>query len=85
MKDVATETLEDELAVLWGNMSAAMARFCALLVELEERGGWAQGFLSFDHWLGWRCGIDARTAREYLRVARALKELPATTVALQRA
>ncbi len=32
MKDVATETLEDELAVLWGNMSAAMARFCALLV-----------------------------------------------------
>ena len=80
---MATETLEDELAAIWGNMSAAMARFCALLVELEERGGWAQGFMSFDHWLGWRCGIDARTAREYLRVARALKNLPGTTAALQ--
>ncbi len=83
MKDLATEVLEDELAVLWGNMSAAMARFCALLVELEERGGWAEGFVSFDHWLGWRCGIDARTARAYLRVARALKNLPGTTAALQ--
>ncbi len=43
MKDVATETLEDELAVLWGNMSAAMARFCALLVELEVAVGGPRG------------------------------------------
>ncbi len=82
MKDVATEVLEDEVAGLWANLSAAMARFCAILVELEGRGGWADGFTSFEHWLGWRCGIDARTAREYLRVARALKGLPRIAAAL---
>ena len=29
------------------------------------------------HWLSWRCGIAPHTAREHVRVARALQDLPA--------
>jgi hypothetical protein len=34
------------------------------------------------HWLSWRCGIDLRTAREHVRVARALHGLPKASAAL---
>lgn len=43
----------------------------------DRLGVWAnQGALTCAHWLGWACGIDARTAREKVRVARALEGLP---------
>ena len=32
--------------------------------------------MSCAHWLSWACGIDTHTAREKVRVARALGELP---------
>ena len=33
------------------------------------------------HWLNWRCGIGLNAAREKIRVAHALKSLPATSSA----
>ena len=42
----------------------------------------AQGALSCAHWLSWACGIDTHTAREKVRVARALTELPLLSEAL---
>ena len=42
----------------------------------------AQGALSCAHWLSWACGIDTHTAREKVRVARALGELPLLSEAL---
>ena len=38
--------------------------------------------LSCAHWLSWACGIDTHTAREKVRVARALTELPLLSEAL---
>ncbi|MBW0104012.1 DUF222 domain-containing protein [Pseudonocardia sp. KRD-291] len=50
--------------------------------EFDARGSWAgPGLRSCAHWLGWRVGLDHRTARDHLRVAHALTRLPATTEA----
>jgi hypothetical protein len=32
--------------------------------------------VSTAHWISWRCACSLRTAREYVRVARALRDLP---------
>jgi hypothetical protein len=51
--------------------------------QFDEQCGWAeQGAVSCAHWLSWRVGLDLATAREKVRVARALGTLPAIDVAL---
>ena len=72
---------DDALAVavstLAAHIHAATYRLLALIAELDRREVWAdQGALSCAHWLSWACGIDTHTAREKVRVARALTELP---------
>ena len=58
-------------------------RLLVLIAELDRREVWAaQGALSCAHWLSWACGIDTHTAREKVRVARALTELPLLSEAL---
>lgn len=48
-----------------------------LLAEFDKREGWASwGARSCAHWLSWRCGTSGGTAREHVRVARALCDLP---------
>ena len=57
-------------------MSASMARWLGLVDEFNRREGWvADGARSMVHWLSWRCGIDARTARAHVRVAALLAGL----------
>ena len=72
----------DELATLSAHLSAATARMVDLVWTMHENGdvdgGELAGFLAF------RCGINGREAREYLRVAEALHELPATRAAFSR-
>src|SRR5262249_3414633 len=47
--------------------------------------GWhLQGAVSCAHWLAWRVGWDLVTAREHVRVARKLAEVPAIDDALRR-
>ena len=70
----------DELAALSAHLSAATARWLELAWELHEAGA------SDDpaRFVAFRCGITVREAREYLRVAEALQELPATRAAFTR-
>lgn len=71
--------LEARLCTLAGQIAAATPEFLRLLANFEERDGWSgPGIVSCAHWLSWRCGISPRTAREHVRVARALRSLPAT-------
>ena len=78
-----TANIEEELASLAASITAATGRFLELLGELDRRDAWTgQGFTSLAHWLAWRCGLDLRTAREHVRVARALRELPRTAEAV---
>ncbi|MCP4765844.1 MAG: DUF222 domain-containing protein, partial [Gammaproteobacteria bacterium] len=52
----------------------AAARTFAALDDEAPWGGW--GLTSCAHWLNWRCGIGMNAAREKVRVAHALKQLP---------
>lgn len=57
--------------------SAHMALWLAKVAEIDRRELWGHvdGARSCAQWLGWKCGLDGRTAREHVRVAHRLDEL----------
>jgi hypothetical protein len=68
-------------AILSGavRLAAATAAWLRLVAEFDEREGWAgPGVRSCAHWLAWQCGLGPGAAREHVRVARALRDLPLT-------
>jgi hypothetical protein len=72
-----SETLESEILKLAGEINAADYRFLKLLAEFDEDNGWwGDGIKSFSHWLNYKIGLNAVVAREKVRVARALTDLP---------
>jgi hypothetical protein len=69
--------LEREIAELAGHLAVAMCRWLLLIAEWDQRLGWSEpGATSCAQWLSWRCSIGLGTAREHVRVARRLMELP---------
>src|SRR3990172_686427 len=78
------DQLGDEIAELSAHLDAATARLLDLIREFDARGGWNTGFRSCAAWLSWRVGLDLGTAREKVRVARALGTLPGLAQALAR-
>lgn len=80
---VATADLIDQITELAGHLNAANARWLALIAEFDRREAWADwGVRSCAHWLNWKCGLDLGAAREKLRVAHALEQLPRTAAAM---
>ena len=78
--------LADEIATLSAHLDAATHRLLECIRQFDESGEWCdQGALSCAHWLSWRVGLDPGTAREKVRVARALGKLPAMDEALRSA
>jgi hypothetical protein len=81
----ALEDLADEIAVLSAHIHAATHRLLELIAEFDRRQGWKSGeYRSCAHWLSFRTGIDVGSAREKVRVARALESLPETSAAMAR-
>lgn len=78
------DRLGDEIAELAAHVHAATYQLLVRLRVFDERGGWGGGFYSCAHWLSWRTGIGTGTAREHVRVARALGELPQLSEAMRR-
>ena len=73
-----TERLEAEITTLASQLAVGECRWLLLIAEFDRREAWkAWGAASIVHWLGWQCGLDARSARERVRVARALLEFTA--------
>src|SRR5262245_22547949 len=71
------EVLEREITALTSQIHAATCRWLCLIAEYDAREGWAQwGCRSCAHWVSWQCGIAPGVAREHVRVARSLVELP---------
>ncbi|MGY6554570.1 MAG: DUF222 domain-containing protein [Wenzhouxiangella sp.] len=69
--------LEDQITELAAHIHAADYRFLCLVREFDTAGGWTgPGLHSCAHWLNWKCGIGLNAAREKVRVAHALAELP---------
>jgi hypothetical protein len=83
-RDALLSRLADEIAELAVQIDAATARLLDLIREFDEREGWGNGFRDCAHWLTWRVGFGRRTAREKVRVARALGDLPLIRAALGR-
>ena len=74
---VPLERLEAQICELAGHLAAATCRFLVLLADFDARRGWASWEMnSCAQWLSWKCQISSGTAREHVRVARALRELP---------
>ena len=79
------EDLEREICELGAHIAAATCRWLELLAEFDDRRGWAQwGITSCAHWLSWRCSFGLGAARERVRVAHRLMELPLTREAFSR-
>ena len=80
-----TDRLGDEIAELAAHLDAATHRMLTLIRRFDDARGWAaQGALSCAHWLSWRIGLDLGAAREHVRVARAIADLPLVDDALGR-
>ena len=76
LADAPTDWLEREIGELSAHIAAAMCRWLELVAEFDRRRAHeAWGFHSCGAWVAWRCAIDPRSAREHVRVARALEGL----------
>ena len=87
VKPVVTELehLEHEIVELAAQIHAATCRWLELVAEFDRREGWSSwGCKSCAHWVAWRCAISPVAAREHVRVARALAELPLIRAAFAR-
>src|SRR5258707_5676372 len=68
---------EGRIGELAGPGAGGTCRFLQLVAEFDARRGWACWDLpSCAAWLAWKCQVAPGTAREQVRVARALAGLP---------
>lgn len=75
--DLPLARLESDICTLAGHLAAATCRWLLLVGEFDRRQAWASwGARSCAQWLSWRCGMGGGTAREHVRVGRALLEFP---------
>jgi hypothetical protein len=82
MRDEMSE-LGERIATQAAHFDAALHRLLTDIRAFDEGGGWASA-RSCAHWLCWRVGWDMGAAREHVRVARRLGELPKIDDALRR-
>jgi hypothetical protein len=82
---VPLAALEDELTELAAEINAGTCRWLELVAEFDRREGWGgPGLRSCAHWLSWRCAVSPGEAREQVRVASRLHELPVLRAAFAR-
>ncbi|MCZ2815534.1 HNH endonuclease signature motif containing protein [Modestobacter sp. VKM Ac-2984] len=76
------DSLGDRICAGAVQLAAATASWLRLVAQFDEREGWGGvGITSCAHWLAWKCALTPGTARQHVRVARALRELPLTSAA----
>jgi len=84
-KYLKSEVLGAEITELCSYIYAATYRLLVLIREFDEEGCWQlSGICSCAHWLNFKCGIGMNAAREKVRVANALKDLPKISEAFKR-
>ena len=77
--------LADDITELAAHLDAGTFRLLQLICEFDENEGWSgHGIRSCAHWLNWKCGMSMGSARERVRVARALPGLPRISAAFRR-
>jgi hypothetical protein len=74
---LTNDELIDQVATWAARVARGEAQLLALIAELDAREAWAgHGVASCAHWLSFRLGWSPTTARERVRVAKALIGLP---------
>jgi hypothetical protein len=82
--DRSIDELDAEICRLASRINGESYRLLVLVREFDDRFGWAKwSFPSCAEWLSWRCGISLSAAREKVRTARALRDLPAISLAFR--
>ncbi|MDT7549619.1 MAG: hypothetical protein QOE84_2013, partial [Actinomycetota bacterium] len=77
LSHLSVEELADGICLRAGRIAAAEAELLTWIGEFDERSGWAgHGLLSCAHWLSWKTSLSPGAARERVRVARTLRQLP---------
>jgi 5-methylcytosine-specific restriction endonuclease McrA len=77
MRPLAIEELDENIRTLCTRINAATYELLVMIREFEQRGGYLKyGMHNTVEWLAWRCDLTDATAREKVRVARKLGELP---------
>jgi hypothetical protein len=72
------DELDATICRLARRINAESYRLLVLVREFDDRLGWAKwSFRNCAEWLAWRCGLSLSAARERVRTAQALRELPA--------
>jgi hypothetical protein len=75
----------DAIAETAAMIDAATHQLLCQLRAFDQAGGWHRaGALSCAHWLSWRVGMDLGAAREKVRVAKRLAEMPLIDEALRK-
>jgi hypothetical protein len=76
------DSLQNLITELSAHIQAANYQLLVLIRAFDECQGWSgPGMNSCAHWLNWKCGTSLGVAREKVRVAHALKNLPQISVA----
>ena len=85
LKTRSLDTLEEDLISLAEQISQQEYQFLLLVREFDLRQGWrAYHFNNCAEWLNMKCGIAPGTAREKVRVARTLFDLPLCSEAFEK-
>jgi len=77
------QELGEKIAEIAAHIHAATYRLLVMLRDFDEHEGWS-GWKTCAQWLSWRTGIGLEAAREKVRVARALPDLPGISAAFAR-
>ena len=79
LADLPLDDLVDDLRSWAAHITAAEAHWLDLVAEFCRREGHRNwGLATPAHWLAWQCSLSAGAAREHVRVAMALQNLPVT-------
>jgi hypothetical protein len=79
------EVLAGQICAAAGLAAQSECRMLELLGEFDEVDAvrWFHGVKSLAHWLSWCCSIKPSTAREHVRVAKAMRRMPTVTAAFR--
>jgi hypothetical protein len=74
---LGNQELEQQIAELAAHINVANYHLLTLIASFDTTLGWGDwGCRSCAHWLNWQCGIALGAAREKVRTAHALEQLP---------
>ena len=78
--------LADDITEMAAHLDAGTFQLLEMIAHFDEEEGWVGvGIKSCAHWLNWKCGVSMGSAREKVRVARALQNLPKISAAFREA